>query len=130
MLICAAITALQAFRLQRFGAGHLVLAWPTAMFIAIIVSSISAAGPGMFATLMAVCSLIQVALVWWLPILQRIITPVVSGTVTMLIAVSVLPIAFDTIQDLSSDAPSMAGPAIAGMTLLVSVIVTLRVSGR
>ena len=84
----------------------------------------------MFATLMVVCSLIQVALAWWLPILRRIITPVVSGTVTMLIGVGVLPIAFDTIQDLPSDAPSMAGPAIAGMTLLVSVIVPLRVSGR
>ena len=130
MLICASITALQAFRLQRFGAGHIVLAWPAAMFIAIMVSSISAAGPGMFATLMVLCSLIQVALAWWLPVLRRIITPVVSGTVTMLIAVSVLPIAFDTIQDLPSDAPSVAGPAIAGMTLLVSVIVTLRVSGR
>ena len=130
MLICAAITTFQALRLGRFGAGHIVLAWPAAMFIAIMVSSISIAGPATFASLMIVCSLIQVALAWWLPTLRRIITPVVSGVVTMLIAVSVLPIAFDSIQDLPAGAPSLAGPVIAGVTLIISIIATLRARGR
>ena len=48
----------------------------------------------------------------------------------MLIAVSVLPIAFDSVQDLPAGAPTVSGPAIAAVTLLVSVIVTLRASGR
>ena len=130
MVICGAITALQAFQLRRFGAGHIVLAWPAAMFIAIMVATVSAAGLATFASLMVVCSLIQIALAWWLPTLRRIVTPAVSGTVTMLIAVSVLPIAFDTVGDLPADAPTAAGPVIAGATLLVSVIVALRASGR
>ncbi len=130
MLICGAITAGQALQVGRFGAGHIALSWPAAMFIAIMVGTISAAGPATFASLMVVCSVIQVALAWWLPMLRRIITPTVSGTVTMLVAVSVLPIAFDTVQDLPPDAPTFAGPAIAGATLLVSVIVMLRASGR
>ena len=61
--------------------------------------------------------------------LRRIFTPVVTGTVTMLIAVSVLPIAFDSVQDLPAGAPGASGPAIAGMTLLVSVILTLCARG-
>ena len=130
MLMCAAVTALQARQLGRFGAGHVVLAWPAAMFIAIMVATVSAAGLATFASLMIVCSLLQVGLAWWLPTLRRIITPTVSGTVTMLIAVSVLPIAFDTVSDLPDDAPAAAGPAIAAVTLLVSVIVTLRATGR
>ena len=130
MLICASITTFQASQLWRFGAGHVVLAWPAAMFIAIMVTTISIAGLSTFASLMVVCSLVQVALAWWLPTLRRIITPVVSGTVTMLIAVSVLPIAFDSVRDLPADAPPVAGPAIAGVTLLVSVITTLRATGR
>ncbi len=130
MLICAALTAFQAFQLRRFGAGHIVLAWPAAMFIAIMVSAVSAGGLETFASLMVVCSLVQVALAWWLPTLRRIITPAVSGTVTMLIAVSVLPIAFDSVQDLPSGADPVAGPAIAGVTLLASVVATLRASGR
>ena len=130
MLICAAVTALQALQLRRFGAGHIVLAWPAAMFIAIMVATVSAAGLATFASLMIVCSLVQIALAWWLPTLRRIVTPVVSGTVTMLIAVSVLPIAFDSVGDLPAGSPTAAGPVIAGVTLIASVVVALSVHGR
>ena len=105
MLICAGLTALQALQLWRFGAGHIVLTWPAAMFIAIMVSAVTLSGPETFASLMVACSLIQIALAWWLPIMRRIITPVVSGTVIMLIAVSVLPIAFDSIPGSASRRP-------------------------
>ena len=130
LLIGAAVTALQAFQFWRFGAGHVVLSCPAALFIGIMVATVSAAGPSTFVTLLLVCCLIQIALAWWLPTLRRIFTPVVTGTVTMLVAVSVLPIAFDSVQDLPADAPAVSGPVIAGITLLVSVIVTLRASGR
>lgn len=130
MLICASITTLQALRLKRFGAGHVVLSWPAAMFIAIMALTVKTAGIETFVSLMIVCSFVLVALAWWLPTLRRIVTPVVSGTVTMLIAVSVLPIAFDSVGDLPSDAPTAAGPVVAGVTLLVSVIVALKASGR
>ena len=130
MVICAVVTGLQAFQFRRFGAGHIVLVWPAAMFIAIMVSAVSAGGPETFASLLVICSLVQIALAWWLPTLRRIVTPVVSGTVTMLIAVSVLPIAFDSVQDLPADASASAGPVIAALTLLASVIVTLEAKGR
>jgi len=130
MVICATITAVQAFRLRRFGAGHIALCWPAAMFIAIMVTTVQSAGLATFATLMIVCSFVQIALAWWLSALRRIVTPTVSGTVTMLIAVSVLPIAFNRVNDLPEGAPTSAGPVIAGATLVVSVIVALRVAGR
>ena len=130
LLISAAVTTLQAFQVWRFGAGHVVLTSPAALFIAIMVATIAAAGPSTFMSLLVVCSVVQVALAWWLPALRRVFTPVVTGTVTMLIAVSVLPIAFDSVQDLPAGAPKVSGPAVAGVTLLVSVVVTLRASGR
>ena len=130
LLISAAITAFQAFQMWRFGAGHVVLTCPAALFIGIMVATISAAGPETFASLLVVCCVVQVGLAWWLPTLRRIFTPVVTGTVTMLIAVSVLPIAFDSVQDLPDGAPSISGPVIAGVTLLGSVIVALRATGR
>ena len=130
LIVSAAVTALQAFQAWRFGAGHVVLTCPAALFIGIMVATVSAAGPSTFMSLLVVCCVVQVALAWWLPTLRRIFTPVVTGTVTMLIAVSVLPIAFDSVQDLPAGAPPVSGPLIAGATLLVSVIVTLRASGR
>ena len=51
MLICAGITALQAFQLGRFGAGHVVLTWPAALFIAIMVTAVTTAGLAAFASL-------------------------------------------------------------------------------
>ena len=130
LLINAAITALQAFQVWRFGAGHVVLTCPAALFIGIMVATTSTAGPSTFASLLVVCCVIQIALAWWLPTLRRIFTPVVTGTVTMLIAVSVLPIAFDSVQDLPAGTPPVSGPVVAGTTLLVSVIVTLYATGR
>ena len=130
LLISALVTMMQAFRLWRFGAGHIVLTSPAAMFIAIMVAAISAAGPSTFMGLLIVCSVVQVALAWWLPVLRRVFTPVVTGTVTMLIAASVLPIAFDSVQDLPADAPNYSGPLIAGVTLLALVFMTLRAAGR
>ncbi len=130
MLTCAAMTALQVFRLGQFGTGHVVLSWSSAIFLAILATTVEATGPETFASLLIVCSLLQIALARWLPALRRIITPVVSGTVTMLIAVSVLPIAFNSVQNVPPDAAVSAGPVIAVVTLLASVIVTLRVSGR
>ena len=67
LLISAAVTALQAFQFRRFGAGHIVLTCPAALFIGIMVATVTSAGPSTFASL---------------------------------IAVSVLPIAFDSVQDL------------------------------
>jgi NCS2 family nucleobase:cation symporter-2/xanthine permease XanP len=130
MLTCAAMTALQAFRFWQFGAGHVVLTMSSALFLAILATTVEAAGPETFASLLIISGLIQIALARWLPTLRRIITPIVSGTVTMLIAVSVLPIAFEAVQKLPAGTAATTGPLIAVVTLLTSVIVTLRVSGR
>ena len=129
LLINAAVTTLQVFQTWRFGAAHIVLTSPAALFIGIMVATVSAAGPSTFMSLLVACCVIQIALAWWLPTLRRIFTPVVTGTVTMLIGVSVLPIAFDSMQDLPMGAPNFSGAAVAGVTLLVSVIVTLRARG-
>ena len=130
LLISALVTMLQALRYWRFGAGHIVLTSPAAMFIGIMVAAIAGSGPTTFMGLLVVCSVVQIALAWWLPVLRRIFTPVVTGTVTMLIAASVLPIAFDSVQDVPAGAPNYSGALVAGVTLLALVFMTLRGSGR
>ena len=130
LLINAAITALQAFRIGRFGGGHVGIAGPTAQFIGITVVAVSEAGPHTLASLLIVCSVIQVAMAWWLPTLRRVLTPVVSGTVMILISVTVLPLVLDNVQDLPEGSSPGAGPAIAGTTLFASVLTTLGARGR
>ena len=73
-------------------------------------ATVSSAGPSTLASLLVVCCVIQIALAWWMPTLRRIFTPVVTDTVTMLISVSVLPIAFDSVQDLPARAARASRP--------------------
>ncbi len=129
LIIAGALTALQASRIWRLGAGHVLIMGATPNFVAVSVLALAEGGPPLLASLIVVASLFYLALAIWLPVLRRIITPVVSGTVLMLIAVTVLPVALDRVQETPVDAPGATGPTVAIVTLIVIVGLALRVSG-
>lgn len=129
LIIAGALTALQASRFRRFGAGHILIMGPTPNFIAISVLALAEGGPELLASLTVVASLFYLVLAFWLPFLRRVITPVVTGTVMMLIAATILPVALDRLEDVPADAPEAAGPTIALATLVVSTVLFLRASG-
>ncbi len=84
LIIAGCLTALQASRIWRLGAGHILIMGATPNFVAISVLALTAGGPALLASLIVVSSLAYLALALWLPLLRRIITPVVSGTVSCL----------------------------------------------
>lgn len=133
--ICAAlviggtVTALQAHRLGRFGAGHLLLCGAGPHFVVISVVAINAGGWSTLASLVIVSSLAQFAFAAWLPVLRRIITPVVCGTSLMLIAISVITVAVDRLGDVPEGAASIASPLVAAATLGAAVMVSLKGTG-
>ncbi len=129
LAVCGVTTALQAFRFGRIGAGHVIITGPGPIFIAICITALVEGGPAMMATLVVVSSLFQFILAAWLPLLRRIITPVVSGTVIMLIAFTIIPIALDLLDDVPEDAPAVAAPCIAAVTLVAATALALRASG-
>ena len=61
-------------------------------FIAVRVAALIEAGPSTMPSLVVISSLFQFLLAARLSLLRRIFTPVVSGTVIMLIAATVMPI--------------------------------------
>lgn len=130
LVINAAISALQASQVGRFGAGHLSVTGLTTVFIGVTVLAIDVAGPATLASLMVICSFVHMAMAWWLPSLRRIITPVVTGITLILVAVTILPIALDGVRTLGADTPSIAGPISFAVTLLLSVVFSLRDNGR
>ena len=129
LVIAGALTALQASRFRRFGAGHILIMGPTPNFIAISVLALAEGGPELLASLTVVASLFYLVLAFWLPLLRRVITPVVTGTVLMLIAATILPVALNRLEDVPVDAPEAAGPTIALVTLVVSTVLFLRATG-
>ena len=129
LAIGGVITALQAGRAGRLGAGHLLMTGAGPHFIAVSVLAMAAGGLPMLASLIVVSSLIQFALAQWLPLLRRVITPVVSGTALMLIAVTVMGIAVGRLSEVPEGATPATGPAVAAATLAVAVMLAMRASG-
>lgn len=129
LIISGTLTALQATRIGRFGAGHVLLMGVTTNFVAISVLALNEGGPSLLASLVVVSSLFYLLLSFWLPMLRRIITPVVSGTVLMLIAATVLPIALDRVPEVPEGTSDAAGPVIALVTLIATVVLALKATG-
>ena len=129
LVICGLTTALQAARLWRIGSGHVLIMGTSGTFIAVCIAALVEGGPGLLATLIVVSSLFQFALSARLALLRRIITPVVSGTVIALIAVTIMPIMFGLLTEVPEGTPPAAAPISAAVTLVTSVAFVLRASG-
>ena len=129
LLVSGVTTILQACRLGRIGAGHVLIMGTSGAFIAVSVTALAEGGPGLLATLVIASSLFQFALSARLSLLRRIITPVVAGTVIALIAVTVMPIMFNMLSEVPPGASAASAPASAGATLLVVAVLTLCARG-
>ena len=122
-------TGLLALRMGWVGGGHILPAGAAPSYLAIGLLALEQAGPETLATLFIVSSLFQFGLSLCLPLLRRVITPVVSGTVVILIAVSVMPLTIGKLGQVPDGAPAFAGPAVAAITLLTIAALGLRATG-
>ena len=129
LVISGSTTVLQAVRVGRFGAGHILIMGTSGAFIAVCITALVEGGPALLATLIFISSLFQFALATRLALLRRIITPVVSGTVVALIAVTIMPIAFQMVSDVPPGASPAAAPVSATATLIAIAALALRASG-
>ncbi len=126
LVISGITTILQAVRVGRVGAGHVLIMGTSGAFIAVCVAALVKGGPSTMASLVVISSLFQFLLAARLSLLRRIFTPVVSGTVIMLIAATVMPIVFGTLTDGPEGTPTAAAPAAAGATLVTVAALVLR----
>ena len=126
LIVSGVTTILQAVRVGRVGAGHVLIMGTSGAFIAVCVAALVEGGPSTMASLIVISSLFQFALAARLSLLRRIFTPVVSGTVIMLIAATVMPIVFGSLTDVPDDASQAAAPAAAVVTLAVVAGLVLR----
>ena len=126
MLISGLCTVLQAVRVWRIGAGHILIMGTSGAFIAVCVGALIQAGPATMASLIVVSSLFQFALAARLALLRRIFPPVVCGTVIMLIAATVMPIIFAMMMDVPEGASDISAPTAALVTIAVTVALILR----
>ena len=116
---CGATTMLQAFRAGRFGAGYILAIGAPGAAIAVSVAALAAGGPALLATLVLALALFQFAFSARLSLFRRVLTPTVTGTITMLTPVTVMPVMFQQLENVPAGTPAAAAPLCALTTLLV-----------
>ena len=129
VLTCGVASMLQGLRAGRIGAGYALPHVSSAIFIAVCAEALIQGGPGLLASLVVISALAQAAFSARLSLLHRVLTPVVTGTVVMLLPVTVMPILFGMINELPPGAPAPAGPVSAGVTIVAILAVALRTKG-
>ena len=128
LVVAGVGTILQALRIKRFGAGHLVIMSVHPAHVPICILALLSGGPALMLSLIVVSSLCQILLTPYMSLLRRIITPAVSGTFLMLVAAISVPPVFGLLEDTSSfTAPTSYAAMIAGGTLIVIVVLMLLV---
>lgn len=124
--ICGATTMLQTLRFGRIGSGHLLVMGTSAAYISICIEALAAGGPALLAVLVVISSLVPIALSWRLSLFQRILTPTVSGTVIMLIPITVMPVMGDMLSSTSDGKMSPGAVLSATATVVIISVFTLK----
>jgi xanthine permease XanP len=131
LLVCGVTTMLQARPLWRIGAGYVLFMGTSGAFIAVSIDAVNTGGVPLLATLIVASSLVQFLFSYRLSALRKVITPTIGGTIIMLIAVTVFPIAFRMINETPPGVPdgSAVGPIIAVATFVVILGISLFAKG-
>ncbi|WP_420442768.1 hypothetical protein [Candidatus Palauibacter sp.] len=126
MVIGGLLTIVQAKRFAGLGGGTLTVMGASGASIGVGVLALVAGGPALLGVLVIAAGLCQLALAARLALLRRIITPVVSGTLTALVAVTIMPPAFAMLTRVPENAPPAAAPTVSAVTMLCVVGLLLR----
>ena len=127
--ISGVTTALQSVRVGRIGGGHVLMMGTSAAFIGVCITAVTEGGPAMLAALVVVSALFQLVLSARLALFRRIVTPTVSGTVIMLIPVTVMPFVFGMLEDVPEESPAHAAALSALATAVVICGISLKAAG-
>ncbi len=122
-------TILQAVRFGRIGAGYVLLMGTSGAFIAVCVAALVEGGPGLLAVLVVASSLFQFLLAARLSLFRKLVTPVVAGTVLMLIAVTVMPLIFNMVSASPEGKSDWSAPTSALVTIVLVIAIALKSSG-
>lgn len=128
VLVAGITSVIVSTRLGPIGSGHILVVGGTGIFIVVAAEALQAGGPALLATLVMVSGLFQWILSRRLHLLRQVMTPLVFGTLLMLVGVSVMPILFGLVIEAPSG-ESTLGVRLCALTTL-AVIIVLAVTAR
>lgn len=128
--ICGLATVFQATRTGRFGMGHVMVMGTSGAFIPASILALDTGGPALLATLVAIAALVPLVLSWRLSLFQRILTPAVSGTVIMLIPITVMPFVSGLLSAGTDQGTAPGAPLSFFATVLIIGALALKATGQ
>jgi NCS2 family nucleobase:cation symporter-2/xanthine permease XanP len=127
LFVSGAITILQSKPVGPFGSGFVLFMGTSGAFISISIAALQAGGLPLLGSLVIASSLIQFLFSKRLGLIRKIITPTVGGTVITLIAIAVMPIAFELMNQMPKDyeGTPFAAASTAGFTIITMLLLSL-----
>ena len=124
-LVVGVSTLLQVRRLGPAGTGAVLPMFTAAFAIPFCITALVDGGPATLTTLIIASALFQLVISKWLFVLRRVVTPIVSGTVIMILSITLASVVFALLDDAAQGEP-VAAPLTALVTLVIVVALTLR----
>lgn len=118
-------TWLQLVRKGPIGAGYTLFVGSNVAFVAVAVTALQQGGPAALGILGALGALSTFAFTRWLPLLRRVLTPAVGGTVLMLMALSVGPVIWKMLLKPSAGEELTGGDGLVFLVALVIITLIL-----
>ena len=125
LLVIGVCTIIQARAIGPVGAGALAPMFTAAFSIPFCITALSNGGPVLLSSLVLVTAATQLIVARWLFLLRRIVTPIVGGTVIMILSITLASVVFDLL-----DAASLENPVEATSTAFVTLLVVAALSLR
>ena len=128
LLVVGVSTLIQVRKIGPVGGGAVLPMFTAAFSIPFCIAAVAEGGPATLATLVLISAVTQLAISRWLFILRRVVTPIVGGTVMMILSITLASVVFDLLDRASIVEPKSA-TLTAFVTLIVIVALSLRRSG-
>lgn len=118
-------TWLQLIRKGPIGSGYTLFVGSNVAFVAVAVTALKGGGLPEMGLLGAIGALSTFAFTRWLPLLRRVLTPAVGGTVLMLMALSVGPVIWNMLSKPGASAALSHEHGIIFLVTLISITLIL-----
>ena len=116
LVVAGLSTLIQVRRIGLVGSRSMLPMFTAAFSIPFCITAVSDGGPATLAALVLVCGIGQLAIARWLFVLRRIVTPVVGGTVLMILSITLASVVPRLLPDASDE--NSLGAHLAALTAL------------
>ena len=119
LLVAGISTLIQVKKFGLVGTGSMLPMFTAAFSIPFCITAVSDGGPATLAALVLVCGIGQLIIARWLFLLRRIVTPVVGGTVLMILSITLASVVPRLLPEATDD--NSLGAHLAALTALAVI---------